>query len=211
MSENKNISESQGHGFIVEKEIINSKINIILENHFDYTGEYDIPPMQIKTLKMQYNNKKEIKSTIEFGSLLRKIKSKTPYILIIVGYEQNKNIKKITFSDSIYISEEIINIINGELTVDEVIYLEQSLKSFKTGKHKDAREWAKQAKIEYNPKTIFDIRFKIDSKNQRRIQCAIDLIKLYDICKKNLILENKYSISDINSTARKRNKIKLDH
>lgn len=210
MSENKNISESQGHGFIVEKEIINSKINIILENHFDYTGEYDIPPMQIKTLKMQYNNKKEIKSTIEFGSLLRKIKSKTPYILIIVGYEQNKDIKKIIFSDSIYISEEIINIINGELTIDNVLHLEQNLKSFKTGKHKDAREWAKQSKIEYNPKTIFDIRFKIDSKNQRRIQCAIDLIKLYDICKTNLILENKYSISDINSNARKRNNIKLD-
>ena len=199
--------ESQEHGFIVENEIKKCKVNLILENHFDYTGEYDIPPMQIKTLKVQYNNSKEIKATIEFGSLFRKIKNKTPYILIIVGYEQILNTKEIVFSDSIYISEDIMKIINGELTTEDVIYLEQKLKSFKTGKHKEASEWAKNTKIEYNQKTFYDIRFKIDSKNQRRIQCAMDLIRFYDLCKKNLELENKYSISNIDSAPRKRNKL----
>jgi aminoglycoside phosphotransferase (APT) family kinase protein len=50
-----------------------------------------------------------------------------------------------------------------------------------------------------------DARIKIDSKTQRRIQCAIPLKALYNLVHKEFNVENKLVLPSINSPKRIRN------
>ena len=111
--------------------------------------------------------------------------------------------KKVIFSDVVYVSICCFNELKGNLTIYDIEKLNEKLKSFKIGEHNEARNWAKIQKEIYNSKTKFDIRFKIDSKNQRRIQCALKIETIYQILQKDLNLKyNKLQIKDISSTAR---------
>lgn len=198
------MAESQKHGFVFENIIKNHQLcNIVRDveenQYFNYTSEYDVLPMQIKSFKFESN-------TIELASLKRFYQKNDDFILVMVGYVQENDVKKVVFSDNLLITKNILNKIRGTLTLENIIELEEKLKSFKVGQHFEAREWAKEQKLIFNDLTKIDIRFKIDSKNQRRIQNAIKLDTLYDICGVELKIINKLKIPDIKSSERVRNK-----
>lgn len=195
------MAESQKHGFQFEEIIRRKKLNDInnlLEKEVGYTNEWDVPPMQIKSFK--FNSK-----TIEFGSIVRMFNKNENFILVLVGYEQEENVKKVVFSDCLLITKENLNKLRGGLNLNTIIELDEKIKTFKQGNHENARIWAKEMKKIHNSHTNFDIRFKIDSKNQRRIQCALKLNDLYENIEKELILKNQLNIKDIESETRKRN------
>lgn len=185
--------EKQIHGFEFEKLIREDLTNILSKtqniNEHGYTEEYDIPPIQIKSFKLSSN-------TIEFGSLLRTFEKKDSFILVLIGYKKEKNIKRVIFSESIYIKNKIWNEFKGKLKKETINELEEIIKSFKEGEHVKARFWAKNKKKEINNLTNFDIRFKIDSKKQRRIQCALNLS--YFLEKMNITeIKNTLEIKDL--------------
>lgn len=193
------MSAAQQHGFDFEKYIMENKLNEIIKLHkkdIPYTYEFDIPPIQIKS----FNYSKKV---IEFGSLKNKINQNSDYVLVLIGYEQVGEIKKVVFSNSFYIPSKISTKIKGNLNLNYINDLENKIKSFERGKHTAARNWAKQErKTVKNFESLYDVRFKIDSKIQRRIQCSLKLDTFFDFFEVNQIT-NHLKIPSINSPSRK--------
>ena len=197
------MAESQKHGFDFENWVRDNKLIEIYEvskTEVKYTNDWDIPPSSIKSFKYEVEN-----PTIEFGSIERIFENKSSYLLVLIGYEQIGNIKKTKFSDVLYIQKEEMKSLKGKLDSNIITDLCNTIKTFKEGKHVEARKWATEQKAIYNNDTIYDIRFKIDSKTQRRIQCALKLKDIYEVLGKDLIIENKLNIPEIESSARIRN------
>ena len=193
------MGESQKHGFEFQQNVFQLKIETILENiNINYTNKWDVPPISIKSFNF-------LSQTIEFGSIERIFKNTEDFILVLIGYEQQSDVKSVIFSDCILITNQHLQQLKGSLAINAVNELNEKLKSFKIGLHEEARSFAKQQKQIYNKQTIFDIRFKIDSKNQRRIQCALNLKTLYKTIEKELKIENKLKLQNITSGVRKRN------
>ena len=192
------MAESQKHGFEFEKQIRQTKlndINNIIESEFNYTDKWDFPPIQIKSFKYKSN-------TIEFGSLKRMFEKNENFILVLIGYKQKLNIKEVVFSDALFISINDLDILKKDLTLETILSLDEKIKTFQYGDHKNARLWAKEQKQSLNNLTNFDLRFKIDSKSQRRIQCALNLNILYSLLNKNFKELNKLNVENIFSNPR---------
>jgi len=192
------MAESQKHGFEIEKDVIENKIPLvyqIVKDEFIYNSKWDFPPLSVKTFKFE-------SGILEFGSIERIFRSTDDFILVLCGHKQNGEFKEILFSDAVYVSNKVFKELKGDLTLEDIYYLNQTLRTFGIGKHQEAREWAKQAKEKYNHKTSFDIRFKIDSKNQRRIQCALKLKELYKMLDKNVDVVNRLNLNNVKSSKR---------
>ena len=192
------MAESQVHGFTIEKEVMRDKIPQIyqmVKDDFVYNSKWDFPPLSVKTFK--FNTR-----TLEFGSIESIFNSTDDFILATCGHEQNGDFKEVIFSDAVYISNKVFKELKGDLTMEDIKHLKDTLKTFGVGKHQEAREWAKEAKEKYNGKTKFDIRFKIDSKNQRRIQCALKIDTLYEAIDKKIKEKNELNINNIKSVKR---------
>lgn len=190
--------ESQSHGFEIEKDVVEHKIPLIyqmVKDDFIYNSKWDFPPLSIKTFKYK-------SGILEFGSIERIFRSTDDFILVVCGHEQDGNFKEIVFSDAVYVNNKVFRELKGDLTLEDIYYLNQTLRTFGVGKHEEARKWAKEAKEKYNHKTSFDIRFKIDSKNQRRIQCALKIDDLYKLLNKKIDETNKLSINNVKSNRR---------
>lgn len=193
------MGESQKHGFEFQQNVFQLTIETILENiSINYTNKWDVPPISIKSFNFA-------SQTIEFGSIERIFKNTEDFILVLIGYEQQNDVKLVIFSDCILITNQHLQKLKGNLTIGTINELNEKLKNFKLGFHENARKWAKEQKQIYNTQTDFDIRFKIDSKNQRRIQCALNLKTLYRVVGKELKIENKLQLQNITSSVRKRN------
>lgn len=198
------MAESQEHGFKFEEYVLDNKmieIRKVFKNSIGYNNEWDFPPISIKSFKNEVAN-----PIIEFGSIERIFSNSDSYLLFLIGYIQKNNYKIPNFSDILFIQKKDMIKLKGDLDIATIKLLNKKIKSFKEKKHEEAREWAKKQKEIYNSKTIYDIRFKIDSKKQRRIQCALKLKDLYNKTNNNLLLNNKYNIPGIYSTKRIRNK-----
>lgn len=194
------MGESQKHGFEFEGQIKELKIKQITELlGVSYTSKWDVPPISVKSFKLS-------SKTIEFGSIERVFENSEDFILVLVGWEQDGTEKEIAFSDCIFLEQKILNKLKGNLSIETIKGLNAKIKTFKVGEHEAARVWAKEQKTILNGNTLFDIRFKIDSSTQRRIQCALKLADLYEAVGKELVISNKLDLVSINSVSRIRNK-----
>lgn len=195
-------TESQSHGFIFEEQVksrINEYLNLIT---IKYTNKWDIPPVSVKSFKF---DKTKSNNRVYFGSIENIFKINDGFFLALIGYEQKKSIKKVVFSDFIFIQASHFEELKGELTLNEIEELSNYLKTFKEGFHNKAREWYKSILPKYSDKSKFQINFKVDSKKQRRIQCSISIEELYDNLKQEFLINNKLEIKDIESSPRQRN------
>lgn len=196
------MSESQKHGFIFEDWIKENKLNEIyklMNEGIVYTNDWDIPPVSIKSFKFNKEN-----SSIDFGSIERIFTNQSSYILVLIGYEQTDDIKKPVFSEALYIQLPHMKKLKGTLDLETIKSFSDKVRSFQEGEHIEARIWAREEKLKHNHKTTYDIRFKIDSKKQRRVQCALRLKDIYSCLNKPFIKENKLGIPEIKSGIRKR-------
>lgn len=200
------MKESQSHGFLFEEQVksnISEYLSLITIN---YTNKWDIPPVSVKSF--MYDISKE-NNRIYFGSIENIYKIQDGFFLALIGYEQQGDIKRVVFSDFIFIDVKSLTKLKGSLTLNEIEELSTKLKSFKEGFHNEAREWYKDVLPEYAPKSEFQINFKVDSKTQRRIQCSLSVEELYKSIKIDLLKENKLNINDLDSKPRERNSNKI--
>lgn len=190
---------SQQHGFEFENQVKANFSNYLKLFDIDYTEKWDIPPVSVKSFNFKNGR-------IEFGSIENMFKIDSNFFLVLVGYEQDGNIKRVVYSDILLITKNHLVKMKGMLRLEELEKLSEILKSYKEGEHELAQEWYKSIKGQYEIKTMFQINFKVDSKKQRRIQCSMNIETLYRAVGIEPVIENKLCIADIESDARIRNK-----
>jgi len=102
----------------------------------------------------------------------------SPYRIIIGLYEQVEN-KKIFFEiHELIIKEKYRSALLGRVTLEQVTEFHDKLRGFPSGAHHQAREWAKERNANLKAGIgLVTLNPKIDSKNQRRLQCSIDLTR----------------------------------
>lgn len=164
------MSEVQKHGFVFE-----DWVKIILgvkELAYNYTQKWDIPgetPISVKCMGL--------KNALEFGSTVRIWEINETFTIVLGRWQQIGNKKIIKSIDEIDITPEILSKMRGDITLDEIRSLDKIIKSFPAGidGQKDGIEFAKKWKDERkNRMGLLTITHKIDSKDQRRIQCNLN-------------------------------------
>jgi hypothetical protein len=164
------MTEVQGHGFFFENWV--KFVLGVKDLAFNYTQKWDIPgktPVSVKFMG--------IKNAIEFGSALRMWEIKESFTLIVGRWVQVGSRKIVRSIDEIEITPEILEKMKGGISIEEIKEFDQKIKSFPAGKlgQKDGIAFAKIWKSERrNRMGLLTITHKIDSKDQRRIQCNLN-------------------------------------
>lgn len=164
------MTEEQNHGLIFEKWV---KTILGVNNLASkYTQKWDIPletPISIKFMGL--NN------ALEFGSAVRIWEIKEPFTLVVGRWEQVGKEKIVKSIDEIKITPDILSQMKGRLSLDELKEFDKAIKKIPAGKNGQINgiSFAKQWKKDKEDKIgLLTITHKIDSKNQRRIQCNLN-------------------------------------
>lgn len=208
-------TQSQSHGFMFENEIRTKVFN--LDEEANNTCVHDIPCNQ-NTLNSNENiSIKSTKSTtIECGDILRffKYAFTEKNTIMVVHYKQAGIMKTIKNVYEIDYNKELHSFLFGTITEQDIQDYVTKIKSIPAGKcTKEFRKEYLDLKTEIEKKFNMNIsiRPKVDSKNQRRVQCAItkfdEKIKDY-ITYSNTepILRNVEITKSFKSEKRQRNK-----
>ena len=162
--------EVQSHGFIFEDWV--KGILGVEKLASNYTQKWDIlgeTPISVKCMGMT--------NALEFGSTVRIWEINETFTLVIGRWAQ-VGLKKIIKSiDEIDITPEILKQMRGYISLEEIIDFDKQIKKFPAGKigQKQGIEFAKKWKNERKNRIgLLTITHKIDSKNQRRIQCNLN-------------------------------------
>jgi len=210
------MAESQRHGFEFEFEISRSNIfpgwiptnKNYTESMVDIPAKYDSVlqiDTQIKTL--------HIGADIAMGDARAFFLREKPLRLLLAEYfQESPTHKKIKAIKEVIFTEEHFKELKGSVLFTDVENFHNSLLAFKEeGSHFRARIFHKEYRkklIEDGHISIIKLAPKVDSKGQRRVQCAIPN-KKYIVDKFGPFIETEYrginfDIS-IESTRRKRN------
>ncbi len=172
--------EVQHHGFTFEKWIRDTFFN-------GYAGiymqEWDIPSKfnNFKGIPEDYRNVPVSVKTAKYGSPIglgdiRRQRSIDVSFLMIAGFwEQRTSSEKWFIEIGVsYFSVEAWNSLWGGLTIDEISVLDSQIKNMNIS-YTEARKLAQQWKKDFSSRCGSElvINPKIDSKNQRRIQCSL--------------------------------------
>ena len=184
---------SQNHGFMLEEEIKEKVYGITKDKKIAYTEVHDIPaelnagvPVSIKTTGS---------NTICFGDALRMFKNSNllNYECILVKYkqmEEEKQIEQIIHLDLAQSKKALF----GEIEYDEIQELDSLVKSIPAGKcNTELYNKFHTLKKQLNKKSGY-IRFnpKVDSKNQRRLQCSMPKFPEFVEKEKERMLEQSF-------------------
>jgi len=172
------MTEVQSHGFIFENWVKN--VLGVKELAYKYTQKWDISdetPISVKCMGLT--------NALEFGSTVRIWEIDEAFTLVVGRWKQAENLKIIKSIDEIVITPEILLKMRGHIDLEEVKDFDKKIKCFVAGKdgQKKAIEFAVNWKSERKDRMgLLTITHKIDSKNQRRIQCNLNYnnyIKLF--------------------------------
>lgn len=171
------MTEVQNHGFIFENWIKNI---LGVKKTAKYTQKWDISgqtPVSIKCVGL--------KNALEFSGAVRIWEINKPFTIIVGRWKQVIDKKIIKSIDVINITLKILLTMKGDISLNEIKDFDKKIKSFPAGKDGQKRgiKFARKWKIERKNKMgLLTITHKIDSKNQRRIQCNLNYknyIKLF--------------------------------
>ncbi len=107
-----------------------------------------------------------------------------PYRLLVGSYSQQAGFKVFGVIHEILLREKYRAALLGRITEVKVERFHSGLKLFGTGRdgQRRASAWARERKQELKPDTgLVTLNPKIDSKNQRRLQCSVRLSRLIEI------------------------------
>lgn len=162
--------EVQNHGFVFEDWV---KDVLGVKNLADkYTQKWDIPgqtPTSVKCMGMT--------NALEFGSTVRIWEIQESFSLVLGRWAQVGNKKIIKSIDVIKITPAVLKKLRGEITLSEIRELDKKIKTFPAGKEgqRNGIEFARKWKADRKERMgLLTITHKIDSKNQRRIQCNLN-------------------------------------
>ena len=177
------MAEVQAHGNLYEDRVIRERTGMTKDEYDTkkengYTSEFDLA----SGLVVDYNGsiKTTNNNTICCSDLLRKMKHKD-YNLIVGVYKQVGNQKKFHTEYEFFITPNDYNILWGDMKYDDVESFVNYVKSIPAGK--EAQQSTKsfrntlQESVQCK-KALFKINPKVDSKNQRRVQCSLHIDKL---------------------------------
>lgn len=191
------MTEVQNHGFIFEDWV---KIVLgIKELAYNYTQKWDIwgeTPVSVKC--MGFTN------ALEFGSAVRIWEINEVFTLIIGRWEQVGLKKLIRSIDEIDITPEILKEMRGGISLEEIRSFDKKIKTFPAGKvgQKQGIEFARTWKVKRRDRIgLLTITHKIDSKNQRRIQCNLNYnnyVKLFGVPSMKAEFRGRKFIQEIN-------------
>jgi len=178
MSDPSNFTQSQSHGLFRDSEI-RQKI-FLLPPCINDSKKFDIP-----CSKNRFDNKENISiktsgnNTINCGDILRFYSrdiEDNKITIILVKYKQIDNRKQINEILEIDYSEELKHILFGSVTKDVLENYVQYVKKIPsrnvTNEMKNSYKKLKK-EIQQKHNMQINISPKVDSKNQRRVQCSI--------------------------------------
>lgn len=177
------MSEVQQHGNKYEDVVIRERTGLS-KNEYDalkqngYTSEFDLS----KGLVVDYDAsvKTTGNNTICCSDLLKKMQHKE-YRLIVGCYNQVGKEKVFHTEYEFFIKPENYSTLWGSMVYEEVEAFVNYVKSIPHGKDgqqntlQERKEW--QKKVQCND-ALFIINPKVDSKNQRRVQCSLKIDEL---------------------------------
>jgi hypothetical protein len=193
--------EVQKHGFTFEDWI--KKILCEHQQDCKYTQKWDIPgdiPISIKCIGKT--------NALELSSAVRFWENDKPFLLIVGRWEQIGKIKKIISIDELIFDKSILAKLKGNLTLEELRQFNSKIIAFPAGKkgQEEGISYANKWKAENNSRRgLITITHKIDSKNQRRLQCNINYqnyLKLFGQPSWNPIFRGHLFEGNINSASR---------
>lgn len=177
------MAEVQAHGKEYENRVIVERTGLT-KKEYDalkpngYTSEFDL----VKEIIVDYDGsiKTSKSNTICCSDLLLKMKHDEYHL--IVGLYNQVGKKKIFHTEyEFYIHPEHYNLLWGNMKYELMEQYVNKIKSIEEGKKAQKEyqlvktQW--KSEVECN-KALFKINPKVDSKNQRRVQCSIHLDKL---------------------------------
>ena len=168
-------NEKQKYGFKFEDWIKKVFFDIY------YTSEWDIPkelnpskkggPISIKTAKW--------KGSVYFGDAIRQFDIKTDFTLIVGFWTKISEKKKIVKITESIIPKSEWRKFWGSISKEDLLKLDKCIKD-RSKNFRIARLEAQKIKKLLNPKScIITLNPKIDSKNQRRLQCSLPFNKFF--------------------------------
>ena len=164
------MSEVQNHGFVFENWI--KKVLGVNKLATNYTQKWDVPgetPISVKFMGLT--------NALEFGSTVRIWEIEETFTLIVGRWEQIGNEKIVKSIDEIQITATLLRKMRGNISLEEIKDFDKAIKKFPAGKkgQEEGISFAKKWKSEReNRMGLLTITHKIDSKNQRRIQCNLN-------------------------------------
>jgi hypothetical protein len=168
------MAASQGHGKTIENQIKAlfgnaSDYKRLPTEKFDIESQFDIEknlPTSIKTTQSNFVCLADARAIFKINQEFR---------LLIIKYKQIDDTKKITEIIEFFPTIENWNALKGDLSFEEVEAFHNKIKEFKGGEHFRASAWAKAHKdfLSNQYQSSMRLEAKIDSKNQRRLQCKV--------------------------------------
>lgn len=174
------MSEVQSHGIAFEDLKI-KELTGLSKNEYDklksngYTSPFDL----VEGIIVSFNGsiKTTGKNTIECADILKRMKEKE-YRLIVGCYTQQENNKVFHTEYEFYITSDDYSKLWGSMTYEKVKTFVDFVKSIPDGKEaqkntlKDRKLLQEQVQCKHS---LMKINPKVDSKNQRRVQCSVKL------------------------------------
>lgn len=147
------------------------------------TAETSALPKRLQNLPISIKTSK-LGSSINMGDAMRQRSIKTDFLIVVALWKQNSSSTKMIEQVGIsVIPPEIWNTLWGDITMAHLIELESIIKDTNVS-YKETRRKAQEWKIKNQ--AILDtagitLNPKIDSKNQRRLQCSLNYKKFIEI------------------------------
>lgn len=136
---------------------------------------------------------KILKNVIEMADARKFLANDSPFRLLNLLYRQTEEYKIVERIDEYIFSSDILKIIKGNYSYDDIENFHNIICSYEHGDHLNARRAAKEIKKSLKHNSIFLIlNAKIgNSDNQRRLQCSIIINKLLTIMERKTYI-NEY-------------------
>jgi hypothetical protein len=170
--------EVQNHGVVFEK--------WIRDTFFDgyepesYTQKWDIPASANKRFGGVPINPKATKyrTPVDLGDAIRQFQIDEEFIFLIGFWQQEKEKKRFVNVVAPRIKPDEYRKLWGEIKLEDLQKLDKIIKE--TPDYKEARKLAQEMKktAPFNT-SIIKLNPKIDSKNQRRLQCSISFADVF--------------------------------
>ena len=177
---------NQGHGFKIERAILSGPFQIPEEKHETYTSIFDLPCAENRFNNCENISVKAMRGdSCGLGDALRifNYKEHDCVTLIVVNHmQQSGSLKKITGVTEISMGgSQVHKMLFNEVTQAEVQKLNDMIKAVPAGVSRThaSRVAVHAYKKELNAKSgLISFNPKMDSKNQRRLQCSMKLSQI---------------------------------
>jgi len=175
--------EVQAHGNAYEDRVIRERTGMSKEEYDalkpnGYTSEFDLSKGQV----VDYNGsiKTTKNNTICCSDVVRKM-THTNYRLIVGQYNQVGKEKVFHTEYEFFITPDDDKMLWGKMNIQEVREFVEYVKSIPAGKDGQLKTKSHRQMLQeqiQDTEALFKLNPKVDSKNQRRVQCSLHIDKL---------------------------------